>query len=123
MPGNSFITIFDYNREVSQLTGHGDASFDPDEQLSHGCEICQVPLTIASAYIARFGTWRCGQCIGDDGFTTAQELEEFQATGITSCPDCGAPMPPGEVAADRLSCWYQCPACGNTARFSIRLPA
>jgi hypothetical protein len=123
MPARSFITVFDYTQEPSRLAGFSHAPLAPDEPFPVGCEICQAPLTVSCAYPARFGTVRCGHCISDDGFTTALELDEFRATGITPCPDCGAPMPPGDVAPDRLSCRYQCPACGTAARFTIRLPA
>jgi len=123
MPARSSITILDYAHAVSQANGSGDASFDPDQVMSHGCEICRAALTIGTAYPARFGIVRCGQCIGDDGFATALELEEFRATGITPCPGCGAQMSPAAVSTDRLSYQYQCPACGATAQFTIRRPA
>jgi hypothetical protein len=123
MPGTSPITILDYARAVSQANGSGEVSFDPDDVLSHGCEICQAPLTIGSAYPARFGLLRCSQCIGDDGFVTAVELEEFRATGIISCPQCGTRMPVAEISPDGRSCWYKCPACRATAQFTIRVPA
>jgi predicted RNA-binding Zn-ribbon protein involved in translation (DUF1610 family) len=93
------------------------------QELSNGCEICQAPLTIGSAYPARFGTWRCGQCIGDDGFASASELEEFRATGIIGCPQCGTRMPVAEISSNRRSCQYKCPSCRATARFTIRVPA
>jgi hypothetical protein len=123
MPARPSITILDYARAVSQANGSGDVSFDPDDVLSHGCEICQAPLTIGSAYPARFGLLRCGQCIGDDGFATAVELEEFRATGIIGCPQCGTRMPPADISPEDHFYRYQCPACGATAHFTLRLPA
>jgi hypothetical protein len=122
MPVSSPITILDHIRAIAQEMGSRHVSLDPDKAAPHGCEICQVPLTIGRAYLARFGTWRCGQCIGNDGFATAMELDEFRTTGITGCPQCGAPMPPpADISRDLRSYRYQCPACGATAQFSNRL--
>jgi hypothetical protein len=115
--------MLDYARAVFQANGSGDVSFNPDEVLSHTCEICQAPLTISSAYPARFGLLRCSQCIGDDGFAAALELEEFRATAITSCSQCGTRISPAEVSPDGKSYRYQCPECGATAQFTLRVPA
>jgi hypothetical protein len=122
MPGTSPITILDYTQAVSQANGSGKISFDPDQVLSHACEICQAPLTIGSAYPARFGLLRCSQCIGDDGFATALDLEDFRATGIIGCPHCGTRIPPADVSPDGYSYRYQYPDCGATAQFT-RVPA
>jgi hypothetical protein len=122
MPGRSSITILDYKQAISEVTGSGDVSLDSDEMLPDGCEICQMPLTIGRAYPARFGTWGCRQCIGDDGFATAHELHEFRTTGVVGCFECGAPMLTADVSPDLLSCRYQCSACGASARFNIRMP-
>ena len=123
MPARSFITIFDYTQELSRLADFSRAPLAPDEPFPRGCEICQAPLTVSCAYPARFGTVRCRQCISDDGFATGSELEEFRATGIISCRDCGTRTPPAAVSTDRLSYQYQCPACGATAQFTLRVPA
>jgi hypothetical protein len=122
MPAISPITILDYKQAISRDTGRGDGSFDPDEVLPHGCEICQTPLTIDRAYPARFGTSRCRQCIGADGFATAMALDDFRNTGIVDCPECSIPMLPAEISLDLLSCKYQCTACGASVRFTTRLP-
>lgn len=121
MPAVTPITIFDYIQAISEATG-SDRSAERDEPLSR-CEICQVALTLSSAYPARFGIVRCRQCIGDDGFATVLELEEFHATGTIGCPGCGTPVLPAAASPDGASCRYQCSACGATARFSIRNPA
>jgi len=122
MPGASPITILDYAQTVSQASGSGDVSFDLDQELSHGCEICPAPLTPSTAYPARFGLLRCSQCIGDDGFATVEELEEFRATGIIGCPQCGTRIPPAEVSPGGRSYRYYCPECGATAQFTLRVP-
>jgi hypothetical protein len=77
-----------------------------------------VPLTVGSAYPARFGTVRCRQCIGGDGFATALALENFRVTGTLPCPGCGHPIQPAAISPDHTYTSH-CPACGTTARYSM----
>jgi DNA-directed RNA polymerase subunit RPC12/RpoP len=50
-------------------------------------------------------------------------LEEFRATAIIGCPRCGTRIPPADVSPDGHSYRYQCPECGATAHFTLRMPA
>jgi hypothetical protein len=114
------ITVLDYIQAIWLAAGSGDRTADPHEPLSH-CQTCQVPLTVSSAYPARFGTVRCGQCIGDDGFATAQALENFRVTGTLPCSGCGHPIQSARTSPDDTSriYIYHCPACGTTARYTM----
>ena len=73
------ITILDYVRAV---TGDKPSYTGEDHQnagvgILGGCEICFATIASYNAYPARSGFWRCGDCIGDDGYPT---VEEFAAT-------------------------------------------
>jgi hypothetical protein len=116
------ITVLGYIQAIRQATGSPDRTADPDEPLS-SCEICQIPLTVSSAYPAQFGLVRCRQCIGEDGFASAYALEDFRTTGTLSCSGCGHPNQPARVSPDHKSCTYECPACGTTAKFTMRTVA
>jgi Zn finger protein HypA/HybF involved in hydrogenase expression len=112
------ITLLDY---LSELTSASGTDFGPicDVPVPVGCERCHAAITSHNAYFARFGTLRCANCIGDDGFTTVADLKLFAQTGTLPCSECGHPVQPSSASPDGSSSAYQCPACGATARFTI----
>ena len=111
------ITLLDY---LSELTSASGTDFGPicDVPVPVGCERCHAAITSHNAYFARFGTLRCANCIGDDGFATALELDLFRQTGELPCSGCGQPAPPAEISPDGTSCTYHYPGCGTTAPYT-----
>jgi hypothetical protein len=94
-----------------------------NDLVDGGCERCRTPITTRTAYLARFGTLRCADCIGDDGFATVADLERFGRTGILPCSGCGHLVPPSDEPRDGITYTYRCPACGTTARFTLTVQA
>jgi hypothetical protein len=110
------ITLSDYMTALAHAMGRppGPVSDDP---LTGGCERCHATITSSTAYFARFGLLRCRDCIGDDGFATALELDLFRQTGELPCPGCRQSIPPARISPDGTSCTYHCPACGTIAHY------
>ena len=73
------ITILDYVRAVTgdKPSYSGEDHWNAGVGILGGCEICFATIASYNAYPARSGFWRCGDCIGDDGYPT---VEEFAAT-------------------------------------------
>ncbi|MGB6580126.1 MAG: hypothetical protein WBF34_19620 [Streptosporangiaceae bacterium] len=111
------ITLFDY---MSALTSPRDIhpSRGCDAPITGGCERCHAAITPHDAYFARFGTLRCRDCIGTDGFATVTDLELFRQTATLPCSGCGQPVQPAEISPDGTSCTYHCPTCGTTAHYT-----
>jgi len=72
------VTILDY---VCFITGKdepaGEDHWNANVGILGGCQICFATIASYNAYPARSGFWRCGGCIGDDGYAT---VEEFAAS-------------------------------------------
>jgi hypothetical protein len=111
------ITLFDYISALATASGKqpGPVSDDP---LPGGCDRCHATITSYNAYFARFGLPRCRDCIGDDGFATARDLDLFRQTGELSCSGCGQPVQPARISPDGTSYSYHCPACGMIAHYT-----
>jgi hypothetical protein len=111
------ITLFDYISTLASARGQqpGPVSDDP---LPGGCERCHATITSYNAYFARFGLPRCRNCIGDDGFATALDLDLFRQTGELPCSGCGQSIQPAEISPDGTSCTYHCHTCGTTAHYT-----
>lgn len=76
------ITILDYVR--SKLGDRETYSEDDHWQcgvaILGGCEICFATIASYNAYPSKSGYWRCADCIGDTGYSTAAEFAR-QALG------------------------------------------
>jgi hypothetical protein len=70
------ITILDYVRAVTgdKPSYTGEDHWNAGVGILGGCEICLATIASYNAYPARSGFWRCGDCIGDDGYPTAGEF-------------------------------------------------
>jgi hypothetical protein len=110
------ITLADYITALSHATGRQPGPVS-DKPLPGGCERCHATITRHTAYFARFGLPRCRDCIGNDGFATALDLDLFRQTGELPCSGCGQPVQPVRISPDGTSCTYRCHACGTTARY------
>jgi hypothetical protein len=42
-----------------------------------GCAKCEASIAAYNAYPGRGGFWLCGDCVGDDGFETAENFERW----------------------------------------------
>jgi hypothetical protein len=116
------ITLLDYLSERTSPSGTGSGPVC-DVPVPGGSERCHTAITSHNAYFARFGTLRCADCIGDDGFATVADLELFGQTGTLPCSGCGHPVQPSNVSPDGISSTYQCPACDTTVRFTLTAQA
>lgn len=50
-----------------------------DLSIMGGCQRCAASIAAYNAYPSRTGFWQCGDCIGRDGFATAEEAEAWIA--------------------------------------------
>jgi hypothetical protein len=118
----NLITVADY---FAELTNHGGIDVGPvgDDLLPGICEQCRTAITCSTAYPARFGTLRCADCIGQDGFVTIDDLVLFARTGTLPCTRCHHPVQAPPKASDGITRTYQCPACGTTDRYTLTIMA
>jgi hypothetical protein len=119
------ISILDY---VKSKTGDKETYTAEDFSsngvtMLGGCETCGVTIAAYNAYPSKSGYWRCADCIGDHGFTTLTEFEEFAAHAIAErlsifkCLYCGeadntASIP--VLTEDGIQDLYLCGECGET---------
>ena len=122
MPHPAPITLADYISALDNDTGKTPRPIG-DDPLSGGCQRCHSTITSRTAYFARFGLFRCLDCIGDDGFATVYDLDLFRETGELSCSGCGQPVRPTEISPDGISCSYHCLTCGTTVRYTLNQQA
>jgi hypothetical protein len=115
------LTLFDYMFTLASSQGSLPGP-GRDAPVTDGCERCHTAITSHNAYFARFGTLRCRDCIGNDGFATVADLELFRQTGTLPCSVCGHPGAPDEVSPDGASCTYHCRSCGTIAHFTTTAP-
>ena len=75
------ITILDVAkaRGVKEENGaiSGSEFFRVGLQFMGGCARCQASLAAFNAYPSKSGYWKCDECIGDDGFATVDEFEDW----------------------------------------------
>ena len=50
-----------------------------DFAILGGCARCEASIAAYNAYPGRGGFWLCGDCVGDDGFETAEAFERWYA--------------------------------------------
>lgn len=70
------VTIHELAVEVHKRRGDdipdhefsGHFYFDAGYNMLGGCELCGATLAAYNAHPSRSGWWRCGDCIGDDGY-------------------------------------------------------
>jgi hypothetical protein len=76
------ITILDYvrSRLGDRETYSEDDHWHCGVAILGGCEICHATIASYNAYPSRSGYWRCADCIGDTGYSTAGEFAR-QALG------------------------------------------
>ena len=48
-----------------------------------GCQVCQESLAAYNAYPSKTGFLRCRACVGDKGFKSVQEFEDFEKSVST----------------------------------------
>jgi hypothetical protein len=113
------VTLSDYLSALAASASESHPGRGRDAAIPGGCERCHTAITSHTAHFARFGTLRCADCIGDDGFATVADLELFRRTGTLPCSGCGQLAQPSQVSPDGLSATYQCRACGTSAHFTI----
>lgn len=49
------------------------AYYDVGLDIMGGCECCHASIAAYNAYPSQSGFWRCADCIGDDGWESAEE--------------------------------------------------
>ena len=81
------ITILDY---VKSQVGDKDSYSAEDfhragADIMGGCEGCAATLAGYNAYPSRSGYWRCADCIGNTGFATVAEFENFPPEPGNDC--------------------------------------
>ena len=115
------ITILDYVKSVV-----GDKDFYTVEDcltsgvdIMGGCQGCQASIAAYNAYPSKCGSWRCADCIGENGFATIADFTAYEAA-IVTCPACGNPdiisetrVTTGEHAEGYV---LECGDCGETWR-------
>ena len=92
------ITILDYVRSrVGEKRAYSTGDFYSNGvDMLGGCEICHAQIACYNAYPSKSGHWRCADCIGDTGFTTAEEFKTA-TFGPWTCPSCGNGHDIGEI--------------------------
>ena len=112
------VTLADYISALDKDTGKTPPLVS-DDPLPDGCQRCHARITSGTAYLARFGLFRCRTRIGGDGFATVDDLDVFRQTGEMPCSGCGQRVRPTGISPDGTSCRYHCLPCGTTVRYTL----
>lgn len=81
----------------------GDDFAEAGLQIMGGCERCHASIAAYNACPSKSGNWRCDDCIGDDGFATVSEANEFIFGGVVF----GAPTPEELLQDPSTPFWAQ----------------
>jgi hypothetical protein len=84
----TILDVFEARRKakgISAFKSHTAAEFEAEGlAMFGGCSGCTESLAAYNGYPSQSGYWRCKGCLGDDGFQTVEEFDDWYAEVATA---------------------------------------